>query len=453
MTEVDNTARVPTTRQRVAAGLALVTGVATIAFLATQAIRRWDVLLATIVSMAVLVAAGWIVLSRTGARRAIAAAIGVAALAVFIVVMVASESIPVLVIALTLAIITVAATGGALLDDEPEPAPEPRRAAPAKHPVLIMNLKSGGGKAERFALDERCRERGIEPVVLTPESDLLQLAEDAVAGGADVLGMAGGDGSQALVASVASRHGLPFVVVPSGTRNHFALDLGIDRDNVVGALDAFSEGVVRVVDLADVNGRVFVNNASMGVYARIVQSDEYRDAKVQTTAAMLPEMLQPNATPLDLRFNLPSGDEATTAQLVLVSNNPYQLGGLRGAFTRQSMNSGRLGVVSLMVAGLTDAQKLTALQAVGQGHRYSGLDEWTAAEFEVRSSDSIEIGVDGESLSLEPPLKFRIRRSALTVHLPPSATIGTRTKNAVRISSRDTVMALWRTALGYSVAP
>ena len=92
--------------------------------------------------------------------------------------------------------------------------------------------------------------------------------------------MAGGDGSQALVASVASRHGVPFVVVPAGTRNHFALDLGIDREDVVGALDAFDDGVERVIDLAEVNGRVFVNNASMGVYAKIVQSDDYRDAKM-----------------------------------------------------------------------------------------------------------------------------------------------------------------------------
>ena len=307
MTDFEDPARIPTPGQRAAAVLALATGAVTIVFLVTQAFRRWDVLLATIVSMAVLVAAAWIVLSRRGAKRAIAAAVAIVALVVFVIVMVASESIPILVIALVLAIVTVAAAGKAL-SDQLEPASEPRRAPRANHPVLIMNLKSGGGKAERFDLDQRCRERGIEPVVLTPGSDLLQLAEDAVARGADVLGMAGGDGSQALVASVASRHGLPFVVIPAGTRNHFALDLGIDREDVVGALDAFSDGVVRVVDLAEVNGRVFVNNASMGVYAKIVQSDDYRDAKVQTTAAMLPDLLHPDAAALDLRFDLPSGN-------------------------------------------------------------------------------------------------------------------------------------------------
>ena len=123
------------------------------------------------------------------------------------------------------------------------------------------------------------RARGIEPIVLERGDDLTQLATDAIARGADVIGMAGGDGSQALVATVASQHGIPHVCVPAGTRNHFALDLGLDRDDVVGALDAFHHGLERRVDLAQVNGRVFVNNASMGLYAKIVQSPAYRDAK------------------------------------------------------------------------------------------------------------------------------------------------------------------------------
>jgi diacylglycerol kinase family enzyme len=106
-----------------------------------------------------------------------------------------------------------------------------------------MNPKSGGGKVERFNLVEEARRRGIEPVVLAPGDDLLQLAEQAVAGGADVIGMAGGDGSQALVATVATRHDVGFVCVPAGTRNHLAMDLGLDRADVAGALDAFGEAV------------------------------------------------------------------------------------------------------------------------------------------------------------------------------------------------------------------
>ena len=156
-----------------------------------------------------------------------------------------------------------------------------------------MNPKSGGGKATRFELADAARRRGIEPVVLEPGDDLLQLAEDAVDRGADVIGMAGGDGSQGLVARSRCAATSPFVCIPAGTRNHFALDLGLDRDDVVGALDAFGDAVERRIDLAEVGGRVFVNNVSLGVYAKIVQSPEYRDAKRETTAKLLPELLGP----------------------------------------------------------------------------------------------------------------------------------------------------------------
>jgi diacylglycerol kinase family enzyme len=94
---------------------------------------------------------------------------------------------------------------------------------------------------------------------------------------------------------------VPYVCVPAGTRNHFALDLGLDRGNVVGALDAFTDGVERRIDLAAVNGRPFVNNASLGLYAEVVRSPRYRGAKLRTAAAVLPDLLGPGATPLDLR--------------------------------------------------------------------------------------------------------------------------------------------------------
>ena len=289
-------------------------------------------------------------------------------------------------------------------------------------------------------------------MVLTPGVDLRELAEDAVRRGADVIGMAGGDGSQALVASVASQHGLPFVVVPAGTRNHFALDLGVDREDVVGALDAFEDGVDRVIDLAEVNGRVFVNNASMGVYAHVVQAPEYRDAKAQTAASILPDLLGPQATPLDLQFTLPSGEERPTANLLLVSNNLYQLTQLRGAGTRPRIDRGELGIVSLRVRGAADAEKLAALQAAGQIGRFSGFDEWGATEFEVRSGAPVEIGVDGEALTLEPPLRFVIRAGALTVRMPRSALTRSHAGDAPR-PLRSSLVDLWHAALGRPVAP
>jgi diacylglycerol kinase family enzyme len=314
-----------------------------------------------------------------------------------------------------------------------------------------MNPKSGDGKAERFQLAEECRKRGIEPVLLKPGDDLRQLAEDAVARGADMIGMAGGDGSQALVASVAAQAGLPYVCVPAGTRNHFALDLGLNRDDVAGALDAYTDGVERRVDLATVNGRTFVNNASLGLYAHVVQSPEYRDAKLRTAATMLPEMLGPDAVPLDLCFSGPDGVEHETAQLILVSNNPYQLvptGG--GLGTRERMDQGVLGLVAVTIADAAEAGKFMALQAVGQARRFVGWVEWTAPRFEITSASGVEIGVDGEALTMDSPVVFESRPGALRVRLPRHALRVSPAARTVHVLSVSTFTGLARIAAGVS---
>jgi diacylglycerol kinase family enzyme len=405
---------------------------------------------AAVLTLAIVVMGGWLVISRPGGRRLLAAGVAVAGLVIFALLLLTIWRAVVLASVVALAALSVMAAGYALrtareIGDPLVPGPA---APPARAGVLIMNLKSGGGKAERFELERRCRERGIEPVVLRPGDDLLQLAEDAVARGADVIGMAGGDGSQALVASVAARHGVPHVVIPAGTRNHFALDLGLDRDDVVGALDAYEDGVERTIDLAEVNGRVFVNNASMGLYAKVVQSTEYRDAKVATAADMLPALLGPDATPLDLRFTGPSGAESPTAHLILVSNNAYDLHHLRGGGTRERIDAGVLGVVAVVVGGAADAAKLAGLEAVGQVDRFGGWQEWTASEFEVRSGEPVEIGVDGEALVIEPPLLFSIRPGALRVRLPRSAAGVSPAARTVRVADRATLGQLWSLAIG-----
>jgi diacylglycerol kinase family enzyme len=439
----------PSWLRRVAAAVALAALVAALIYLMWAALYRWPVVLISVVPLGVAVVAAWYILSRRGVARAIAVVVAAFALLVFAVAVVASESVRVLVIGLVLAAVSVGATSYALRLTEVASAAE--LGLNARHPVLLMNLKSGGGKAERFQLVELCRQRGIEPIVLHPGDNLRQLAEDAVVRGADVLGMAGGDGSQALVASVASRHGIPFVVVPAGTRNHFALDLGLDRDNVQGALDAYQDGVDTVVDLAEVNGRVFVNNASMGVYARIVQSADYRDAKMQTAAAMLPDLLGPTAKSLDLRFRLPSGEEAPTAHLLLVSNNPYQLARLHGGGMRERLDGGVLGIAFVRVDTAAEAEKLAALEAVGRVRQFASWNDWTATEFEVRSAVPVEIGVDGEALTLEPPLHFVIRPRALTVRLPRAA--ARRSSAGVSpIMARPTLIALWQTVLGRPIS-
>ena len=170
------------------------------------------------------------------------------------------------------------------------PAEAPRR------PVLFVNPRSGGGAAARARVAERARERGIEAVILAEGQSLAALAQAAVANGADALGMAGGDGSLAVVAAAAAAHDLPFVCVPAGTRNHFALDVGVDRHDVAGALEAFTDGAERRIDVAEVNGRLFLNNVSLGVYGEAVRRPDYRGAKVRTLLDTAQEVLGPSAT-------------------------------------------------------------------------------------------------------------------------------------------------------------
>jgi diacylglycerol kinase family enzyme len=315
--------------------------------------------------------------------------------------------------------------------------------------VLIMNLKSGGGKAERFGLVEECNRRGIEPIVLQPGDDLRELARAAIDRGADVIGMAGGDGSQALVATVAAERGIPMVVVPAGTRNHLALDLGIDRDDVVGALDAFDEAVSRPMDLAEVNGRVFVNNVSLGLYATIVASPEYRDAKVDTTLGALPAMLGRDTEPFDLRFVDDEGDQNRGAHVILVSNGAYgdtpaTLG------SRASVNDGTLGVLTLVLPDDGAASRFLGAVATGRPTRYEGFRAWQTESFEVDSGTPIPVGLDGETLTLDPPLRFVVRPGALTVRLAPHA-FG-RSPAARHRSPSESLRALWDVARGRAIA-
>ena len=224
-------------------------------------------------------------------------------------------------------------------------------AEPPRRPVLFINPWSGGGKAAKVNLAEEAATRGIRTVELHRGDDLVQLVHDAVSAGADALAAAGGDGTQAIVATAAAEHGLPFACIPAGTRNHFALDLGVDRDDVVGALDAFIDGGEHVVDLGEVNGRVFVNNVSMGLYAEAVQSKGYRDAKIRTLLDTMPAVLGPSGSELDLQWASPDGTVHASAATILVSNNPYRLGHAVGSGTRPRIDAGRLGVFVIPARG------------------------------------------------------------------------------------------------------
>jgi diacylglycerol kinase family enzyme len=408
-------------RRRFAAVVALTVPVAMVVVVAVALAGDVPIAVLAVVLVLVANAAVWFGLTERGVLRALGAVAAALAAAGLVVVLVTHwQGLLVLIgLLLLLALFGVAAryalerTGKVVVSGAADVVAVGAEGTAA----LIINLKSGGGKAERFDVAGEARRRDIEPIVLEPGDDLLELAEGAIARGAQVIGVAGGDGSQALVATVAARRDVAHVCVPAGTRNHFALDLGLDRDDVVGALDGFTDGVERRIDLACVNDRVFVNNASLGVYAKVVQSEAYRDAKLGTWTRMLPDLLGPDAEAIDLELTTPDGTNCDDVPLVLVSNNPYELTHLSGAGTRERIDTGMLGIVAARVQG-SDVSKLVALELIGQAGRYPGLLSWSAAELEVRSSGPVEIGLDGEALVLDPPLRFASMPGALRVRLP-----------------------------------
>jgi diacylglycerol kinase family enzyme len=447
----------PTASERLAAVISLASLLAAAVLILVGIALNLGAVILTLAGLLVCVTACWYVVARRGLIRIVALVVALAALAAMVAgLFLANISLwRVAVIAVVAAVAVV--TGRHALRRTPRALRSAMSglpaAAPAERPVLIMNLKSGGGKAERYHLAEECRKRGIEPVILRPGDDLLQLAEGAIVRGADVIGMAGGDGSQALVATVAARHGIPHVCVPAGTRNHFALDLGLDREDVVGALDAFSDGVEHRIDLATVNGRTFVNNASLGIYAKVVQSPEYRDAKLKTAMDMLPSLLDPAGTPMDLRFAGPDEVSYPTAQMILVSNNPYQLIQPGGRGTRERMDTGQLGIAVARIDNATSARRFMALELAGQARQFPGWLEWAAPTFEVSSSGPVDVGVDGEALVMDPPLVFQTQPGALLVRLPRHAVQRSPAARAIRLASSSTVVDLGRVASGLPAVP
>ncbi|UUU38711.1 diacylglycerol/lipid kinase family protein [Streptomyces sp. NBC_00162] len=371
----------------------------------------------------VLTAAGvWWMLTHTGWIRVLAGLLVVIAPLAVLLLYSAAGLLWVVLASVGLWALAVAAGSAALAEDTASSMPE-HPAVRAERPFVIMNSRSGGGKVGKFRLAERARALGAEVVVLDParRQDVAELARRAVEGGADLLGVAGGDGTQALVAAVAVEHDIPFMVISAGTRNHFAMDLGLDRQDPSHCLEALTDGVELRVDLgfihegepADGNtGRVFVNSASFGVYAEVVQSPAYRDDKARTILEMLPALLtQASGSRLSVRADALVLDGP---QAVLVSNNPYQKGDSAGLGRRERLDSGELGVLGVEVSSAAEAAGLLL-----HGRQGRGLTAVTAREVVVDAdAPAIPVGVDGEALVLSTPVHCRIASGALRVRVP-----------------------------------
>jgi diacylglycerol kinase family enzyme len=371
----------------------------------------WLVLLTAGTAAVVVASLFWFLLHR-GPVRWFAVALAVVTPVALLVVFVANGLLWVAVLGAVLLAAGVAAAHTALRPHQAEWALPVIDATPPLHPFVIMNPRSGGGKVGRFRLRERAEELGVEVALLDRAgTDVQQLARDALARGADLLGVAGGDGTQALVAHVAAEHDVPFLVISAGTRNHFALDLGLDREDPSRCLDALRDGVEARIDLGEVNGRPFVNNASFGAYAEIVENPAYRDDKARTALEALPDLLsRRRGAHLVARV----GDAVIDApQALLVSNDPYEDSDLAGMGRRSRLDRGVLGVIAVRVD--------TARQAVGllQGAHRRGVQRAEAREVLVTADvPEVPVGIDGETVRLSTPVRCTVRPRALRVRLP-----------------------------------
>jgi diacylglycerol kinase family enzyme len=392
----------------VLAGLAIVI---LVVFAELKSIAMFAVgLVAAIVS----VAAAYFVLSRRGIARWLSLGILVLVPIAVIAIFAAGGVLWVAIVSAGVWLLAGVTARQALTAGQPDwRMPEHPAQPPARRPFLIMNPKSGGGKVEKFDLKRKAEALGAEVFLFGGSGpvDVAEVARRAVADGADLLGVAGGDGTQALVAGIAAEHGLPFVVISAGTRNHFALDLGLDREDPARCLGALADGVELRVDLGVINGQTFVNNASFGAYAEIVETPAYRGDKMGTTLNLLPDLLQGHrGAQLAAQVD---GTRIETPQALLVANNPYGTGDLAGLSRRARLDSGILGVVGVTVSNAAQAVDLL------RGIRAAGVSVLTTKQIEITADTAqIPVGVDGESILMSTPVTCTVSPGALRVWVP-----------------------------------
>ena len=261
--------------------------------------------------------------------------------------------------------------------------------------ILFVNPGSGKGGPTVEELTAAARELGVQVHVLEEDDDLVDLAREA---DAEVVGMAGGDGSLGAVAQVAVERDLPFVCIPWGTRNHFANDVGLDTDDPLASLTAFRDGVERRVDLGRVGDRIFLNNVSLGVYARLVHRRERRRQRGETFARLRALAISLKDRRRSERFVVDG--QPLRASVVLVANNEYRLD-LFSIGERDRVDEGTLAIYA------------------ARGLRRLRWTERKALSVRVETSRSpTRAAIDGEPVLLESPVELRVEPAALRLLLP-----------------------------------
>ena len=282
---------------------------------------------------------------------------------------------------------------------------------------LIVNPAAGSAAGYLDGLTKTARERGIRVHVLKPGEDARLAAIAAAKGGSEVLGVAGGDGSVSAVATVAAEHEVALVIVPLGTLNHFARDLGLDLARPISALDALYAGHERRVDVGRVNGRPFINNVSLGLYAQMVGDPGYRQDKLGVAKTKLQAALSDPELRRALRITPPEGAPLEGVLALVVSNNPYEIARLNRLGRRHRLDTGKLQISVIDASTLDElVKRLLSGKPSGTIEMRSALRHWMSEHLEMGVlGERARAGIDGEPITLEAPLHFSVEPGALRV--------------------------------------
>lgn len=290
--------------------------------------------------------------------------------------------------------------------------------------VVILNRGGGSAGADaRNRVAKALAAQSVEASILEVEGqDCADEAARAASEGARAIIAAGGDGTMSTVAGALAGSDTPMALLPLGTFNHFARDLGIptDLDQAAGVIAAAR---VRQIDCAELNGRIFINNSAVGLYPLMVLDREMqqeslgRSKRLATAVAALRTLIRFHHQRLTLTVNEERKASIQTP-LLFVGNNDYSIE-LPKAGRRDRLDQGRLSVFILRKKGRLGliAASLRALAGRPRWDDMLALDSVTRLRVESRKS-LLKVAVDGETERIAPPLDYRIRPQALRVIAP-----------------------------------
>ncbi len=289
--------------------------------------------------------------------------------------------------------------------------------------AVILNPASGSGTAatvDRITQLFAARGRTAAITLLGDGVSVPDVVHEAIRAGAPAVVAAGGDGTVSAVAAALIGSDVPLGVLPVGTLNHFAKDLGLPL-KLEEAVQVVQDRNVRVVDAGDVNGRIFLNNSSIGVYPRLVRlRDRYRESGItKWIAAVWAGLAVLRLRPfMGVRIESPEGVLLRRTPFVLVGNNEYQMSGL-DATSRESLTRGKLAVYVMKAQGRPSLLRL-AWQVLRRGvDQTPELDFLSVAEATVETRRRhLQVALDGEVVTLQSPLRYRILPGVLRVLAP-----------------------------------